>query len=266
MALLIRRVFLLAAFISCLAYSTAGQLSSSNSQDSADQSNREQAGTGTSHCQSIAGSAEQTPLVNACKFALTFRRQLPDFVCQQTTTSIGPRWTIVMNAQVTFEKGREHYSDVTVETKPSGVNPAAAIREMKFLSAGELGSDLVGLFTAPISRVFEFWRQRRYGQTVLIYRFHLAAESNRFWALQDSRRITIHPELGGELWIESKSNRVLRLELRPLRLPKDFEFVEVNIATDYSEVTISDAGTFLLPYRSENERMLPALYCGFTLP
>jgi hypothetical protein len=73
----------------------------------------------TSHCQALAAGNPQTiPLSAVCEFALTYRRELPDFICEQTTTSTGPQSTTVLKAQVTFEKDHESYSNITVDGKP----------------------------------------------------------------------------------------------------------------------------------------------------
>lgn len=120
----------------------------------------------TSHCQAIAaGNPEMTPLVGLCRFALTFRRQLPDFICEQTTTSTGRQPAKTMNAEVTVERGHERYSNVTIDGKAP---TEEAVRAMKFISTGELGSDLVDLFKAPLPPNSSF--AERKGSTKLAHR------------------------------------------------------------------------------------------------
>jgi hypothetical protein len=203
----------------------------------------------TSHCQAIAaGNPKMTPLVALCRFALTFRHQLPDFVCEQTTTSAGRQTTKIMNAEVTFEEGRERYSKVTIDGKAPTIEAA---RAMKFISAGELGSDLVDLFKAPLAAEFKFRKEEKLQKTpASVYEFHVAAEKNTFWALQDSRGVAVHPEYQGELWLERTTGRLLRLKLRPGRLPQDFDFISAAITTDYNYILIADVGRFLLPSKS----------------
>jgi hypothetical protein len=50
-----------------------------------------------------------------CEFAPTYRGELPNFICEQTTTSTGSKWITVSKAEVRFEQGREHYSKVTID-------------------------------------------------------------------------------------------------------------------------------------------------------
>ena len=241
----------LAAMVSALTAAAAGQSAISAPQVSAPPTASEPAlpDNDTSHCQAIAaGRHDIAPLVPLCRFALTFRRQLPNFICEQTTTSTGPQTTTVMNAEVTFENGHERYSNVTI----SGEAPTAeAVKAMKFISAGELGSDLVDMFIAPIAAEFKFRRQEKLQKTpASVYEFRIAAEKNTFWGLRDNQGVVLHPEYQGELWLERETGRLLRLKLHAVRLPKNFDFVSAAITTDYNYILIADAGRFLLPSKS----------------
>ncbi len=206
----------------------------------------------TSHCQTIeAGDPRLSSLSALCEFALTYRRQLPDFICEQTTTSTSRGVTTVLKAQVTFEKGHERYSNITIDGKPPKTDSGSTLSAIRVITAGELGSDLVDLFEPPIVAEFKFRKQENLRDTPsLLYDFHIAAEKNTFWSLRDSRGVTVHAEYLGELWVNRQSGQLLRLELRPVRLPENFDFTAAEITTDYANTAIADAGTFLLPYQS----------------
>ncbi len=200
-------------------------------------------------------------MVGFCRFALTFRRQLPDFMCEQTTKGTGgDSGTTVMNARVTFEKGHEHYSNVTLNGEPL---TAEAARTMELFSTGELGSDLVDLFQAPMDAEFSLPKEETFHKIAArVYEFHIAADKNRYWALRDSRGVTLHPELQGELRLEVATGRLLRLKLRAVHLPRKFELISANVTTDYTEVSIADAGTFLLPSKSVTTACFDAALAG----
>jgi hypothetical protein len=203
----------------------------------------------TSHCQALAaGNRAMTPLVELCRFALSFRRELPDFICEQTTTGTGQETTKVMNAEVTFEKGHEHYSNVTIDGKAPTDETAGA---MKLFSTGELGSDLVDLFRMPQVAEFKLSGAEKLNNIpAWVYKFHIAAEKNTFWLLRDSRGGTSYPEYQGELWVEQDSGRLLRLKLQPIHLPLNFDLISAVITNDYNYIVIADAGRFLLPTTS----------------
>ena len=192
-----------------------------------------------------------TPLRASCEFALTYRGELPNFICEQTTTSTGSKWITVSKAEVRFEQGHEHYSKVTIDGKPTEPN-SLSTSAMAFITQGEFGSDLVNLFKPPIVAEFKFRKDGKLGRSQsLIYEFHLATEKNTFWALRDNRGVTLYPEYEGELWLGRQNGLPLRLELRPVHLPGDFGFGSAEIAIDYSEIKIAVLGTFRLPSSSE---------------
>lgn len=160
----------------------------------------------SSHCLAIsAGGVQNRLLTGLCEFPMTYLGDLPDFICEQTTTNTGPQQTIVLKAQVTFEKGQERYSIVTINGKPLKIDSSAACRAMRFVSMGELGSDLVDLFKPPIVAEFEFRKEGKFRHTpVSVYEFHIAADKNTFWALRDDTGVTLYPEYEGELWLDSQ--------------------------------------------------------------
>ena len=204
----------------------------------------------TGDCAAISANNPRLGLVSKfCEFALTYRRQLPDFIAQQTTTTHGAS-TNIITAQVTFRQGREHYSHVTMNGQhvPStGTFP----RNLRFTSTGEFGSYLVDLFTSAGVTEFKFRKEAKLrGIPVAIYEFHIASGKNTFWTLRDSKGRALRPEFRGELWLEHQNGRPLREELEPVNLPEDSEFASVKTITDYTMIPVGDAGVFLLPVKS----------------
>jgi hypothetical protein len=208
----------------------------------------------TNRCEAIAaGDAQALPLARLCEFALTYRHNLPDFVCRQTTTSSGPHSTSVQNVEVTFEKGQEHYSNVSPSNNGRRTNSSLTVDPSNFQSAGEFGSDLVNLFKMPTEATFRPPKEALL-RTIpsLVYEFHVAADKNAFWVLRDSKGMTLHPEYEGKIWLERDSGQLLRLELRPVHLPEGFGLTAVHVTIDYRQTPISDLGVFLLPYTATN--------------
>jgi hypothetical protein len=210
------------------------------------------------NCQAIATADPRAePLVDVCEFAASFLRRLPDFICDQTTTTTGRMSTTVVKEKVQFLRGHESYSDVTINGRPeqpNEYNSYITFGARKLVSAGELGSDLVDLFTPPIGADFQFRKETKLGSSqAALFSFHLPAEKNTFWTLRDSRGGSVHPEYQGEIWVDRASGRVLRLSLRPIHLPYNFGFESAEIIIDYQEVPIAGAGVFLLPSRSETK-------------
>jgi hypothetical protein len=219
----------------------------------------------TSDCQTFSiGDPRANKLSTVCEFARTFRRNLPDFICEQTTTS-RPWPNKVLKEEVKFEKGQEVYSNLIINGKPVGTNSALAASGMHFKSAGELGSDLIDLFKQPIVAEFQFRKEAMFHKVPSsVYEFHLAAEKNTFFVLRDSHAAILYSEYAGELWL-GPNGRLLRLELRTMHLPKGFGFDNVEVTIDYNDVPIGGLDTFLLPSRSETrvcDRHHSGVSCG----
>ena len=203
----------------------------------------------SSHCRTImAADPRGTALSALCEFALAYRRQLPDFICGQTTTSHLPRGKIASEAQVRFENGHEHYSHVTVQGESKdGVGTVVG-----FQSSGELGTTLVDLFMPPVVAEFQFHKDGELrGIPSSEYEFRVAAEKNTFWRVRDGRGTVVVPEYKGQIWLARPKGTILRIKLHPVHLPSNFEFDSIDMTVDYGATTIADAGVFLLPNSSE---------------
>lgn len=206
----------------------------------------------TSYCSAIsAGDARLALVSKFCEFSLTYRRQLPDFIVQQTTTAHGASSTNVITAQVTFRQGKEHYSHVAINGQhvPStGTFP----RNLRFTSTGEFGSFLVDLFTSAGVTEFKFRKEAMLrGMPATVYEFHIPSVKNTFWTLRDSKGRALRPEFRGELWLAQQTGYPLREELEPVHLPAGSEFASAKTITDYTMTAVGDAGVFLLPAKSE---------------
>ena len=205
------------------------------------------------NCRTIAAGDPSLDLVSKlCEFALTYRHQLPDFIVQQTTTFQGPHSTSVMTEQVTFRKGLENYSHLTIDGKP--IPPDTPLpRNIRFTSAGEFGSNLVDLFAVAGATEFKFRKTSILRDVpVAIYEFHVPEKKNTFWTLRDGNGRAWRPELRGEVWLELQTGHPLREELEAIHLPSNRLIDSAKTVTDYAMTPVAEVGTFLLPVKSES--------------
>jgi hypothetical protein len=207
----------------------------------------------TTHCLAIgADDVHLKPLAAVCNFALSYRGNLPDFICEQTTVSSGMYLSTVLKAEVTFEQGHETYSKVYVDGKSSDLGSLAATGNLRFISQGELGSDLVDLFRPPIVTEFHFLRQERLHKAMSsVFEIRIAVEKNTFWELLDRRGVSLHPAFAGKLWIAPEKGYPLQLQLSPVNLPQDFGFSRASVTIEYRDISINGLGSFRLPFKSE---------------
>jgi hypothetical protein len=207
-------------------------------------------------CQAIARDDVRLDLVvKLCEFALGYQNQLPNFIVQQTTTFENASSKTVMTAEVTFQKGLESYSRVTVNGRPAPVSRITTKPpdEVQFSSTGEFGPALLDLFRVPGATQFKFkTTSTLQNQPVAIYEFHVPQKNNLFWTVRPGDGRTMKPEFNGELWLEQQTGKPLREEIEPTSLLVGAEIVSTKTVIDYAMTAVGNAGTFLLPSKSES--------------
>ena len=207
----------------------------------------------------VAGSCEQLVsqepghdlLLKLCEFARNYRRQLPDFIAQQTITAHDVTSSTVLTEQVVFRHGRESYLLLTINGKPVAPNEPWPDK-VRFITAGEFGSLLVNLFLVPGATEFKLRRTAMLRDVrVTVYEFHVPEKKNSFWTLSDREGFTLNPELRGELWLDEATGHPLREQMETVRLPNDWPAKSFQTITDYAMTPLGEVGTYLLPVNSE---------------
>ncbi len=206
------------------------------------------------NCQAIAkGDARLDLIAKLCDFAFKYRHALPDFIVQRKTTSEGLSKT-VMTAQVTYQKGVENYSQVTVDGRHAPANTFSTHppSSMQFSSTGEFGPALLDLFKVPGATEFKFSRTATLqNEPVAVYEFHVPQKKNVFWAFRLTDGRSCSPEFTGELWLRQQTGEPVREQMTPENLPANWDITSAKTVIDYARVAIAEAGTFVLPVKSE---------------
>jgi hypothetical protein len=222
-----------------------------------------QAAASVIDCGTFAAKDSSLELISKlCEFALTYRHQLPDFIVQQTTTSEGMSKTVI-KAQVTFQKGLETYSNVTIDGRPAAASSITTTppTSIQFSSSGEFGPALLDLFKIPGATEFEFKKTSVVrNQPVAIYEFHVPEKKNVFWTFRIADGRTFRPEYNGEIWLQPQTGRPLREEMQPVSLPAGWEITSAKTVIEYAMTALGDAGAFLLPVRSESTLCNQGMY------
>ncbi len=206
-------------------------------------------------CEAIAASDPNLELVSKlCEFALSYRQRLPDFIVEQKVTSEGLSRTVI-TAQVTFEKGLEHYSRVMIDGRPARVSSITENlpSNLQLSSTGEFGPALVNFFQVPGAVQFKFLKfSMLRGIPVAAYEFNVPVEKNSFWILRFPDGRTLKPGYTGQIWLDKQNGYLLREEMEPVNLPPGTDMTSVKTAIDYAMTAVGDAGTFLLPVKSQS--------------
>jgi hypothetical protein len=209
-------------------------------------------------CNDLRGrGADFAQLANACQYAVTAPRSLPDFVCTETVTQyLAPRAKPqVITAELTIEKTRSHYSAVTVngKIKPTHGEGGDAMFEGLVGSTGEFAMlfnifdhSSQAEFTAPADVTVEHRRLTRYD-----FRVTRANNLHWTWYFADA---AINPGYHGSLFVDTATGEVFRLVVHVSSSEVDPEtpVSEATTTIDYGNVSIAEAGTHHLPVRGEN--------------
>jgi len=199
-------------------------------------------------------AAKQDLIERAREWALNFTAALPNYVCQQFTTRYlrtpGSReWQAkdVVSANVVYENGKEDYRNIAINGK-------TVSKKMEELpgswSTGEFGTTLRSLFHPRRQAVFHFVKQSQIsGMTASVYDYSVKRE-NSDWRVQLGSQAII-PAYSGRVWIDTKTARVLRIEMQADEIPEAFPLDKVESSNDYALVRLAAVDEFLLPVHAE---------------
>ncbi len=198
---------------------------------------------------------EFQPLVKACRYAISAPRTLPDFVC----TEIVKRYFSPQDkpetiaAQLTVEKMRSHYENVTVNGKAiTSRRTGDDLFEGKAGSTGEFAL-LFNVFDAssqadfarPVDAPVGSKRLKRYD-----YRVQRKHNTNWTWYFVGA---ATNPGYHGSIFVDEKTGDVSRLVVKvdPDEVDADTPVSQATTTIDYGDVDIGTAGIHHVPIGGE---------------
>lgn len=210
----------------------------------------------TAYCQSMASGHEQDEaLKNACQYALTVQRSLPNYICDENIRRFSRnRLLDVIDAQVTVIDGKDSYSNIRINGEPTEKTTSQLAG---IWSSGEFGM-LVPLLFAPENRAsFVFKREEKLNsRPTLLFSFEVNESENRSFFIWDENGKTYKPGYKGSLWVDKETSRPIRIKAKSSKVrirqmwgSDRLEYVAVE--TEYDDVPLADSTSFLLPGRSK---------------
>jgi hypothetical protein len=197
-------------------------------------------------------SIEQKRIINAAReYALTYTKQLPNFICLQVTRryydpSGGDNWASLdrITSKLTYFEQKEDYQLVNV----AGTDKAVSYWSLGgTLSAGEFGSQLKDIFDPASAAAFEWekWGKLR-GHLCYVYSYYVDQPHSKYHVIYE-KTDDIVPAYRGLVYVDKDTEMVLRTTLEPI-LPAGFGVKQASIVLDYDYTNIGD-NQYLLPLK-----------------
>jgi hypothetical protein len=207
-------------------------------------------------------SLEQAAIMDEVrKYALSYSRQLPDFICTQVTRRFaapapGTRGGGRADSEPSFQlldtlTSRLSYFEQKEDKKLVLINNTLTTQDYKTLggstSTGEFGSLLRDIFEYGTQARFEWdhWGTLR-SRLAMVFAYRVE-QAHSQWHINFDRRLDIVPAYHGLIYVDNKTHEILRVTLAAEGIPADFPVKVAETILDYNFQDISGR-TFLLPY------------------
>ena len=200
--------------------------------------------------------SELTAILSAMKeYALNYTKNLPNYVCVQTTRRrIEPtvRGYLPQGDQVqemlTFVDGKETYKVEAVNGKSESNLKHEQLGGV--VTSGEFGSMLFNIFDPESGAEFHWdhWATLR-GKPMYVFAYAVPqAKGYSMYHGESKREYT--SAYKGLIYAEIQSKAVMRITMETAGIPADFPIHEVTITLDYNPTKIAEQ-EYVLPYHFE---------------
>src|ERR1700690_1145384 len=191
-------------------------------------------------------------LNQAAQRAANYIKQLPDFLCVQTTrTYLDPSGNQTWKPgkttthQLQYVAGQEQYSEVA--NGAPGRQPQKAVLS----STGEFASLLKTVFAPQVKASFQ-WKGIEIvdGEPLFVYSFRADRSRARYWLSWGSYpKQVAGVGFEGVIYIDQKSSDPRRLDIRATEMPEGFPMHDASLSVRYGIVTLA-GHPYLLPVQA----------------
>lgn len=191
-------------------------------------------------------------LNQAAQRAANYIKQLPDFLCVQTTRTYldaagNETWKHGRTAthHLQYVGGQEQYSEVA--NGPRGLQQQKAVLS----STGEFASLLKTVFAPQVRASFQ-WKGAEVvdGEPLFVYSFRADRSRARYWLSWGSYPKQVAAVgFEGMVYIDQKSSNPRRLDIRATELPAGFPMHDASLSVRYDTITLG-GHPYPLPVRA----------------
>jgi hypothetical protein len=194
-------------------------------------------------------------LADATEHALNHEKNLPNFICTQTTRRFedfngknGWRPIDIIVERLTYFEHREDYKVMELNGMPANV-PHEQLGGAS--SSGEFGSVMKSIFTPETETEFHWqsWFTLR-GRQTHVYAYRVLASKSNYHLKVPEKKLDLVAGYHGLIFVDAHRHFVHRITAHPDGIPASFPIQDVSLALDYEYTPIGDAD-FLLPLQFE---------------
>jgi len=199
-------------------------------------------------------------LADATDYAFNHERNLPNFLCVQTTRRFQDfpgrdlqgrdEWRpidIIVERLAYFEH-HEDYKVIEINGIPSSIEHTKLGGAS---SSGEFGSVMKGIFAPETATDFTWqtWFTLR-GHKMHVYAYHVAVEKSDYHVVVPEQSKDLVAAYHGLIFIDDRRHFIHRITLHADGIPPAFPIQDVSLMLDYEYTRIGDAD-YLLPLTFE---------------
>jgi len=194
-------------------------------------------------------------LADATEHALNHERDLPNFICTQTTRRFedfngknGWRPIDIIVERLTYFEHREDYKVIELNGLPASI-PHEQLNGAS--SSGEFGSVLKSIFSPETETEFNWqnWFKLR-GRRMHVISYRVAASKSNYHIKVPLQKLDLVTGYHGLIFIDAQRRTVHRITLHPDGVPPSFPIQDVSLALDYEYNRVGDVD-YLLPLQFE---------------
>ena len=199
-------------------------------------------------------------LADATDYAFNHERNLPNFLCIQTTrrfedfqgrdVPVRDEWRpldIIVERLAYFEH-HEDYKVIEINGIPSSIDHSKLGGAS---SSGEFGSVMKGIFAPDTATDFTWqtWFTLR-GRKMHVYAYHVAADKSDYHVVVPDQSKDLVTAYHGLIFIDDRKHFIHRITLHADGIPPAFPIQDISLMLDYEYTRIGE-GDYLLPLTFE---------------
>lgn len=199
-------------------------------------------------------------LADATDYAFNHERNLPNFLCIQTTRRFRDfqsrdlqgrddwRPLDIIVERLAYFEHHEDYKVIEINGIPSSVDHTKLGGAS---SSGEFGSVMKGIFAPETGTDFTWqtWFMLR-GHKMHVYAYHVAVDKSDYHVVVPEQSKDLVTAYHGLIFIDDRKHHVHRITLHADGIPPSFPIQDISLMLDYEYTRIGD-GDYLLPLTFE---------------